>query len=647
MKPCIGSRVSELESRRAGVSKLPRWSCAVIAVTSLAGGFFLALAHPVWPMFALSTFLSVILLSVWRPWWGLLALPALAPLLNFAPWTGWLIFDEFDLLVLAVLTGGYFRTCLDDSDLRHAKSLAWLAIIALCLIGRGMADVSIQDINGFAAYATPMNALRVGKSLLWTAFLWPLLTAAFDALPRQKMLARFFWAALLGSVWVVLAVLWERAFYPGLLDIYTPYRTVGLFWEMHHGGAALDVYLVLIAPLLVWVWRQALPSAGRLFLGLFILAFVYACLTTFSRGAVFAATGAVILQGLLYSWQGRRQQVSMKTAITTIRPASLLVIVLVGIEAFMVFGTDSFMNSRLQQTGQDFGGRLAHWERALGAPVTPVDWFFGIGLGKFPSSRIQRELGVPLPGEFAETRFADGMRGVRLAGPDSRLKGGLPGRFFALSQRIDLVSGVPSRFSIKARSEKGSQILVQVCASHLLYPARCSARIVNIKGDGWQERQVGLSGRRLHAESWWRSMGHGVFLISVLTPDAVIEIAEMRLEAGGRNLLLNPNFDEGQGRWFPQSFHYFLPWHIDNLYLELLVETGAVGLLGFLCVVFRVFWRLFQACLAGRAFSIELISSGAGVLVLGLIVSILDMPRVATLSGLFLVLAMVVGSVKR
>ena len=627
-----------------GVSKLHYRVCAAITAACLTAGFFLALAHPLWPALAVSAFLGVVPLFAWRPWLGILAVPALLPLLNFAPWTGWLIVEEFDLLVLAVLAGGYFSIWRSGSDLRYARALAWLATFAVCLIGWGMADLSMREIGGFAGYTTPLNVLRVGKSLLWTAFLLPLVAASCDAVPRPKMLARFFWASLLGSAWVVLAVMWERAFYPGLLNVHTPYRTVGLFWEMHHGGATLDVYLVLIAPLLAWAWRRPLMPTARLLLGSFILAFVYACLTTFSRGVVFAATGAVAMHGLLCRWQVRRLHSPHAAGV---RPASMLVIALVGIEALMVLGTDSFMNSRLELTTRDLGGRFAHWEQALGALKSPMDWFFGIGLGKFPSREIQRELGVPLPGNFEVAGFDDGTRGARLSGPDGLLKERSPGRFFALSQRIDSLPGVSYRFFMKARSEQGGRMLVQVCASHLLYPSRCSARIVRIEGEEWQERNISFSPRVFRPETSWRAMGHGVFLASVLTPGAMIEISEMRLEAGGVNLLANSYFDETRGRWFPQSFHYFLPWHIDNLYLELLVETGVLGLGAFLYVVFRVCRKLFKACAAGETFSIELLSSGAGTLALGLVVGILDMPRVATLAGLFLVWAVMIGFEER
>ena len=102
------------------------------------------------------------------------------------------------------------------------------------------------------------------QSLLWAVLLFPLiLNDGKPCLNRQESTG-FFRACLLGSCVVVMAAFWERAFYPGLLDISTPYRTTALFWEMHLGGAALDAYLVLIAPLLVWAWRTTDSIRGRL-----------------------------------------------------------------------------------------------------------------------------------------------------------------------------------------------------------------------------------------------------------------------------------------------------------------------------------------------------------------------------------------------
>lgn len=517
-------------------------------------GAGLAVAHPLWPYFVLPAFLFAALLFSARPFLGLLALPALLPVLDFAPWSGWLSVDEFDVLVLAVLTGAYFRMFRNKAALPHAKAFAGLVLALVCLIVWGK----------FSSAEAPMNVLRVGKSLFWTLLLWPPLETSCEALPPSEKLTQFFQATLLGSVWVALSILWERAFFPGLLDFQTPYRTVGLFWEMHHGGAALDVYLALIVPVLAWAWRQTLPPLARLFLGAFILVFVYACLTTFSRGVVFAATGTLILHGVLYAWQAHRQGTAH-----AMRPGgmSILILVLIGFEAFLILGADSFMGSRLQQTTLDFDGRLEHWRRSLSALKSPADFLFGIGLGKFPSRQIQRSLGVARPGEFTLTKSTEETGKARLSGPDFPQEGIELGPYFALSQRIDLASGRPYRFSIKSRSEQSGNLLVRVCASHLLYPSRCNTRVLRLSGSGkWQS--VLLSGQKLPDKSSWLAAGHGVFLVSVLTPGLAVEISEMKLEAGNSgNLLANSRFGEGQNRWFPQSFFYFFPWHVDNLYI--------------------------------------------------------------------------------
>src|SRR4051812_9548962 len=79
---------------------------ASTALASCTAGLFLASHHPLWPV-AMAVLFTVCV-AVFTRWPGLwaLALPAALPVLNFSPWTGWLIFDEFDLLILASVAGG-------------------------------------------------------------------------------------------------------------------------------------------------------------------------------------------------------------------------------------------------------------------------------------------------------------------------------------------------------------------------------------------------------------------------------------------------------------------------------------------------------------------------------------------------------------
>ena len=76
------------------------------------------------------------------------------------------------------------------------------------------------------------------------------------------------------------------------------------------------------------------------------------------------------------------------------------------------------------------------------------------------------------------------------------------------------------------------------------------------------------------------------------------------IAANLHELLANDDFAEGMARWFPVAQGYFVPWHVDNLALELLIERGAVSL-------------------AAAAL--------AGALLVGCVSSLLDMPRVAVL----------------
>ncbi len=212
---------------------------------------------------------------------------------------------------------------------------------------------------------------------------------------------------------VCLAVLWERAAYPGLWDFTQRYRTTALFWEMHVGGAAIDAYLALSMPFAAWaLWRARTPGPWAAAAVLALLA-AYACLTTFSRGTYLAVGLSLIVLGL---WLlGRRlgtggqsllRRATVYAAAAAGTAAALffalelfglagVVVLLLGLgalalavghrlagwrraaglglalaltmEVVAVFGTGNFMFNRLAASDRDFGSRWAHWQNGRGA----------------------------------------------------------------------------------------------------------------------------------------------------------------------------------------------------------------------------------------------------------------------------------------
>src|SRR5204862_5694716 len=88
------------------------WSSALAAVMTAfcsAAGVWLALKHPLSPLVTIALFaIATTTFWVWPRAW-LVGLPALLPVISLAPWTGWITFEEFDLLVLAAASGGYLR----------------------------------------------------------------------------------------------------------------------------------------------------------------------------------------------------------------------------------------------------------------------------------------------------------------------------------------------------------------------------------------------------------------------------------------------------------------------------------------------------------------------------------------------------------
>lgn len=310
----IAPRGSSEPSRPLLIRLLAALACILCAACGLA----LALQYPIGPpLAAAAVFTAVAAATVLWPGGWILALPAVLALAGFAPWTGWLTFEELDMLVLAIAAGGYARLALERPD-RESRArvrdsvpialstrllvLLFALSIAVALV-RGVEDAGGFEFGWFQGYQGPMNSVRLAKSFVFALLLFPLWRDAHSADPL-KASQRWSVGLCLGLAGVSLAALWERLAFTRLLDFSTDYRTTALFWEMHVGGAALDGFLALTVPFAVrelqtsargWRWIGALAT---------LVVASYACLTTFSRGVFIAIPVGLAIMG----WLALRQR---------------------------------------------------------------------------------------------------------------------------------------------------------------------------------------------------------------------------------------------------------------------------------------------------------------------------------------------------
>jgi hypothetical protein len=123
-----------------------------------------------------------------------------------------------------------------------------------------------------------------------------------------------------------------------------------------------------------------------------------------------------------------------------------------------------------------------------------------------------------------------------------------------------------------------------------------------------------------------------VFSLHLPDPRSIAEVRFVSLTGDGDvNALRNADFEHGLARWYPVARDDFLPWHIDSLPLELLIERGALGLATFALLVGYALRGLLAERSRELAAAPFLAASLLGALLVGLVSSVLDVPRVAFL----------------
>lgn len=561
----------------------------------------------------------------WQPVLALLVVPVALVNLDLAPWTGRLLLDEFDLLMVVVMTIGFLKTAAPGSEKQRDR---WMTLAVLALGGSYLISIATNlltwralDTNVLSSYYSPLNGVRVAKGLFWAALFYRLMNR-FTA-EGKPAFGLFSLGMVLSMLGVVASTVWERFTFPGILNFADEYRVTGPFSAMHVGGADLELYLTLAVPFLVLAIYQAASWGIRSLLLALFLGATYALAVSFARIGLAGYGIAVVASAVLLA-QSRSGGKSKGSRLPRLVGAAALVLLVVVIGMPIVSG--EFAQSRLAKSGQDFGVRVQHWKNVLAMrDGGTLSTLFGLGVGSYP------EVHHWINGK---NRAASHAVAVDDKGPFLRLG---KGRAVYIDQIVDVEPDTEYMFQALLRSPvNNSELTIALCEKWLLTSLGCVEQKVPVgSSNQWAAYNLtfnsgeigGVFGRRVKIS----------FFNSGNTSTLDIRLMALRDEKGN-NLVKNSGFKEGMDHWF-FSTDDDLPWHIWNLPVHLVFEQGWFGFLAFGFFLAGALLRAAQASRAGNQAAAVLIACMLGFCVISSVDSGIDTPRMLMLLIVLLLLA--------
>ena len=589
--------------------------CGAIAATWAypPGAAFLALPLALWAI------------ALWRwPAIGLPAAVALLPLLDFSAVTGWVVVNEFDCFIAISVAVVLLRNPAPQGDrLLDRPSRFVLALLALsCIVSAMIGLFPLSPLDGNALYSlmTSYSTLRAVKGPLWALMMLPLFAAAGPQW-RSRMSAGV--VAGLGSViWVIV---WQRYAFAGLFDTTTDYRVEGTFPELRVGGGDVHAYLVLAAPFIV-AWALARVAAGRLVVAACLLVLAsYAMAVTFTRGGY---VGFAVALALLAAFAVPR---ALKGAAMHKAIAAALVLMIAAAAVVLPLMSGSFMRARVADAGTEAGVRFHHWRRAIDMmDATPRALLFGMGPGAFPRTMLFKD----------PTAASASLRFERMDGQSFAKLGS--GRSLYLEQRVAIESNAHYTLSFDVRAADGvATIDVSLCEKTYQYSFGCKALAAQeVATREWMHRSVEFDSGDLGAGPEWRKRPLVLGIVNS-GKAATLDVRNVQvIDRRGVEFIRNGDFAQGGARWnFAADDH--LPWHVFNLWVEILFEQGSFGVAAFALAIGLAIARAIRAAASGDWFATAALAAITGFLSIGFSESLLDGPRIATLFFLLVIAALI------
>ena len=584
-----------------------------------------------WPVFAWLVLgvLTICAALVWR--WPVLLLavvPAALPIFDLAPWTGRFYWDEFDLLLLVLLSIGWHRTQ-PTAAVPDARGRVGLRVrlpsMLLTLLGvslfisalRGLLPWQWPDLNAFGTYYSGFNALRISKGAVWACALAALYLrlSASDAAKQRT----FAWGMSLGLLLTVGFVIWERLAFVGLLDFAADYRVTGPFSAMHTGGAYIECYLAVAIAYLMWLTMQTTRPLWRWLGAMLLLCSTYAMMVTYSRNGYLALLAVVLVMlgtAMIRPTPAREPTRKLRRVFVALLVGALMAAVAIPV----LLG--SFASQRVAQSGRDYTTRLLHWQDAL--QMRDSDWattLFGVGVGRFPATHYWRSAE---PVHAASYSLAEDKAGRWL-----RLGAGAP---VYIEQIVDVKPGQRYRLWVDVRADVPSKLGVALCEKWMLTSGACNVTDIdaNVSPMGWQHASATLTTESWQPHAWFR--GPVVKLAFFHHGGAnVVELTNIRFEAvNGPPLLANGNFSAGLDHWF-FSTDADPPWHVHSLPVSIFFEQGWFGLLAGASAAAVAMGIAARRIWCGDTGAAPVLAALIAMMVSGVANTLVDAPRFLTL----------------
>jgi VanZ family protein len=564
------------------------------------------------------TLIYLVLLLRWPQAW-LVVLPAMLPVLDLTPWSGRFFFDEFDYLLLATIAIAGWRMPITKSSYRLSANgfliltlLMASTVIALLI---GIYPFPALGINSFNNYYSPYNALRVAKGLLSALLLLPLLKMELER--HAGNVYRLVTLGMTVGVWAAsVSVLWERLAFPGLLNFQNGYRVTGMFSGMHTGGAYIEGYFATALPFVAWWTLTHQRTLARLFGALVFVLGCYALMVTYARGGYFAlASGMIVLMiGL-----GIRNRAPYKSS--HLAGGLILLLLLIGVGWPVLHG--SVMQERFSTTQRDMHVRTAHWEDALNMMDDDLTTkLFGMGLGRYPETYFWRNSEGVQPATYRFINQSDNTY-LALSGGDSL--------YFEQMVPVNPHQHYQVKFLANSASENAT-LTIPLCEKWMLYSANCvwsSVHIGNTNGE-WHQYGVDIDTKAFSDRAWYAQRTVKLALFNA-GKGTVLNIDNVSMQSSdGQSILRNGDFSSGMDHWFFSTDNH-LPWHFKNLWLQVYFEQGALGIFLFACLIGYAFIAITKRFGEEEFPAPVLAASLIGFLTVGVVDSLVDVPRMAFL----------------